>query len=179
MTFSLEFAYTTPLLYRRDLVDFITLSDTMANYAEHSLAIDYTGFQYGGDAIVIQLDANCRFPGSALIYARLFGMIHGNMNFFMSHNKDGNNTGMANINDNTPSGSEDKKEQTFGISLGANYALPQRVSWHKISIWTNLSYIVKKNKLMISSTGTGENIVYHKEGAAHDFQITVGMGISF
>ena len=179
VSLSLECAYTTPLLYRRDLVDFITLSDTKANNAGHTLAVDYTGYPYGGDAVVIQLDAKYRFPGSALVYSRLFGMIHGNMNFFASHNKDGNNTGLANINDKTPSGSGDEMEQTFGISLGADYALPQRVSWHKISVWTNLSYIVKKNKLMISAEGTGENIVCRKEGAAQDFQITLGMGISF
>jgi len=179
MTLSLECAYTTPLLYRRDLVDFITLSDTKVNNAGHILAIDYTGYPYGGDAIVVQLDANCRFPGSALIHARLFGMIHGNMNFFASHNKDGNNTGLANLQDQTPSGSEDEREHTLGISLGASYALPQRVSWHTISVWTNLSYILKNNKLMISEKGTGENIVYHKEGATQDFQVAVGIGISF
>jgi hypothetical protein len=179
MSFSLECAYTTPLLYRRDLVDFITMSDTKVNNAEHSIAIDYTGYPYGGDALVIQLDANYRFPGSALIHARLFGMIHGSMNFFASHNKDGNNTGAANLKDQTPSGSEDEQEHTLGISLGANYALPQRVSWHKISVWTDLSYIVKKNKLMISAEGTGENIIYHKEGVAQDFQIALGVGISF
>ena len=179
MTFSLEFAYTTPLLYRRDFVDFITLSDTKTNYAEHGLAMDYTGYKYGGDAVVIQFDANCRFPGSVLVYARLFGMIHGKMNFFTSHNKDGNNNGYANLEAETPSGSDDETEQTFSISLGGNYALPQFVSWNKISVWADLSYIVKKNKLLISAAGTGGNIIYHKEGAAHDFQITVGIGISF
>jgi hypothetical protein len=179
MTFSLEFAYTTPLLYRRDMVDFITLSDTNTNYAEHSLVMDYTGFKYGGDAIVIQLDANYRFPGSTLIYARLFGMIHGNMNFFASHNKDGNNKGMANLEIQTPSGSDDQKEQTFGISLGANYSLPRFVSWNKISVWTDISYISQKNKLMISGTGKGENMVYHREGMVQDFQVALGMGINF
>jgi len=179
MSVSLEFAYTTPLLYRRDFVDFMTLSDTKANNAEHTLAFDYTGYPYGGDAIVIQLDANLRFPGSALIHARVFGMIHGKMNFFASHNKDGKNAGLANITDKTPSGTEDEREHTLGISLGAHYTLPQRVSWHTISVWSNFSYIVKDNKLMISAEGMGENIVYHKEGLSHDFQVAVGMGISF
>jgi hypothetical protein len=101
------------------------------------------------------------------------------MNFFASHNKDGNNTGLADLNDQTPSGNEAEREHTFGISLGGNYILPQRVSWCKINVWTSLAYIVKKNKLMISAEETGENITYHKEGAAQDFQVTVGMGISF
>jgi len=179
LTLSLECAYTTPLLYRRDLVDFITLSDTKVNYAEYTLAVDYTGYRYGGDAAVVQFDANCRFPGSAVIYARLFAMIHGNMNFFAPHNKDGNNKGAANLEDQTPSGNADGREQTFSVSLGADYALPRRVSWHKINVWTDLSYIVKNNKRMISEAGTGENIVRVREGASHDFQVTAGMGISF
>jgi len=179
MSVSLEFAYTTPLLYRRDFVDFMTLSDTKANNAEHTLAFDYTGYPYGGDAIVVQLDTNLRFPGAALIHVRVFGMIHGNMNFFASHNKDGNNAGLANIDERTPSGTEDERERTLGVSLGANYTFSQHLSWPIISAWSNFSYIVKDNKLMISEEGTGENIVYRKEGLSRDFQVAIGMGISF
>jgi len=179
MSLSLEFAYTTPLFYRRDFVDFMTLSDTKVNHAEHVLAMDYTAYPYGGDAIVVQLDANFRFPGSALIHARVFGMIHGKMNFFTSHNKDGNNAGFANMDVQTPSGTEDERERTLGVSLGAHYTFPRRVSWPAISAWSNFSYIVKDNKLMISEDGTGEDIICRKEGLSRDFQVAVGMGISF
>ena len=179
LSLSLEGAYTSPLLYRRDLVDFITLGVTELTRVDQNLALDYTGFPYGGDAMVLQFDAKYRLPGTAIFYGRLFGMIHGRMNFFVSHNKDGDNTKFANLKDQTPSGSEDEREQTFGITLGGNYSIPQPVTWVKITAWAEMDYINKKNKLMISETGKGKDVFYHKEGSVSDFQLAMGIGLSF
>ena len=174
---SLEWAYTSPLLYRRDLLDFITLSAVNVNGASRNINIDYTGYPYGGDAMVLQLDANCLFPGSAFVHARLFGMIHGKMNYFISHNSDGDNSAWANLKSHTPSGDKDEREYTFGFSLGGNYSIPQPVSWFTMNVWTEIDFFFKKNKVMLSETGTNENIIYHKKGGASDFQFTVGLGI--
>jgi len=179
LNFSLEFAYTSPMLYRRDLVDFITIGTAQANDAGMNLFLDYTGYPYGGDAMVLQLDASYRLPGSAFIYTRLFGMIHGKMNYFISHNSGGDNKKKVDIISHTPSGGKDEREYTLGASLGGNYAIPQPLSWLKIRVWTELDLIVKGNKLMLSETGIGENIVYHKNGIAADFQFVMGVGVSF
>jgi len=178
LSLSLEGAYTSPLLYRRDLVDFITLSATQVNGASPSLAMDYTGYPYGGDAIVLQLDANYRLIGTALLHARLFGMIHGKMNFFTLHNSE-SNTEPPNITAGTPSGGDDEREYTLGVSLGGNYTIPQPVPWLTIRAWTQMDLITIKNKLMISETGMNEDIIYHNSGTAVDFQFSVGIGASF
>ena len=178
LSVSLEWAYTTPLLYRRDLLDFILLTNTVTNGVSQNLSFDYTGFPYGGDVILLQLDAKYRLIGSAFIHARFFGMIHGKMNFFVSHNTDGRNTGWANLQDTTPSGEEDEREYTLAFSLGGNYVIPQPVSWFKISVWAELDCFFKKNKLMLSETGNNEDIVYHKKGWSPDFQFVLGVGVS-
>ncbi|MCL2880768.1 MAG: hypothetical protein FWF29_11020, partial [Treponema sp.] len=176
MALSLECAYTSPLLYRRDLVDFITIGVTDVNGVSQPIYIDYLGFPYGGDAMILQLDANCRFPGSTFIHGRIFAMIHGAMNFFTSHNMSGNNNDYANKTDSTPSGSKDDREYTLGTSLDAQYTIPQPVSFCKLSAWGGISCIYKKNKLMISETGTGAGIIYHLKDAAQDFQFVIGVG---
>jgi len=178
LSLSLEFAYTTPLLYRRDLVDFVLLTNTEVNHVSNNLSFDYTGFHYGGDAVLLQLDAKYRLPGTAFIHARFFGMVHGRMNFFASHNKDGLSTGNANLKDHTPSGGEDEREYTLAFFLGGNYTIPQPVSWLKIRAWAGFDWFFRKNKLMLSETGINEGIVYNKKGWAQDFQLVLGVGIS-
>ena len=177
LTLSLEWAYTSPLLYRRDLLDFITLSAVNVNGSSRNINMDYSGYPYGGDAIVLQFDANYLLPGTALLHARLFGMIHGKMNYFISHNADGDNSSWANLKSHTPGGEKDEREYTFGFSLGGNYSIPQPLSWCKMNVWTEIDCIFKKNKLMLSETGINEDIIYHKNGSVADFQFTVGLGI--
>ena len=177
LSLSLEWAYTSPLLYRRDMLDFITLSSVNVNGASRNINMDYSGYPYGGDAIVLQFDTNYLFPGSALVHVRLFGMIHGKMNYFVSHNADGDNSSWANLRSHTPSGDKDEHEYTFGISLGGNYSIPQPLSWFKMNVWTEIDCIFRKNKLMLSETGINEEIIYHKKGSVADFQFTVGLGV--
>jgi hypothetical protein len=106
-------------------------------------------------------------------------MVHGKMNFFESHNRDGINTGLANIRGISPSGESHEHEYTFSITLGGNYVISQPRPWLKISTWADVSCIIKKNKLMLSETGKGADIVYHKEGISNDFQLVMGIGIQF
>ena len=178
LSLSLEGAYTSPLLYRRDLVDFVLLGSTQVNNVTQNLSYDYTGFPYGGDAMLLLLNAKYRLPGTASVHAGLFGMIHGKMNVFVSHNTDGQPEGMANLTDRTPSGNGDEREYTIAFSLGGDYNIPQPVSWLKIRAWAELDCFFRKNKLMLSETGINEDIVYHKKGWAPDFQFVVGIGAS-
>lgn len=176
LTLSLEGAYTSPLLYRRDMVDFLAASPVQVNGSKDNLVFDYIGYPYGGDALVLQLDSRYRFPGSALVSASLFGVMHGRMNPFVSHNRDGNNAGLADLTDHTPSGGEDERELALGISVRGDYPLP-KISVFGISVWAGTDFIIRKNKLMISGTGTGNDILYRSNAVVMDFQFIFGIGV--
>jgi hypothetical protein len=178
LTVSLDGAYTTPLLYRRDKVDFITVGAAKVNGSKDSLFFDYIGYHYGGDALVLQFDSSYRFAGTAVVSAGLFGMIHGKLNPLVSHNIEGNNESLANITAHTPSGSSSEQELSFGLSLRGNYTLPKKISVFVISAWAGADIIVKKNKLMLSETGAGEAITYHNGNNAADLQFSIGIGAS-
>jgi hypothetical protein len=176
LTLSLEGAYTSPLLYRRDMVDFLTAKAVQVNGSKTTLVFDYAGYPYGGDAVVLQFDSRYRFSGSALVSAGLFGMVHGRMNPFVSHNGDGNNAGLANLTGSAPSGGKDERELTLGISVRGDYTLP-KISVFEISFWAGADFILKKNKLMLSETGAGEGVFYHNGKTITDFQFVFGAGV--
>ncbi|MDR0376420.1 MAG: hypothetical protein LBH70_01365 [Spirochaetaceae bacterium] len=176
LTLSLEGAYTSPLLYRRDGVDFLTAKAVQVNGSKDNLVLDYTGYPYGGDALVLRLDSRYRFPGSALVSAGLFGVIHGRMNPFVSHNRDGNNNGLANLAGPAPSGSRDEQERTFGISIRGDYALQKKIAVFGISFWAGADFMIKKNKRMISETGP-DVVTYRTNGVVMDLQFICGVGL--
>jgi hypothetical protein len=177
LTSSLEGAYTTPLLYRRDIVDFLSVRTYDVIGAGEHVHFDYIGYPFGGDALVLQLDTAYLLPGVGSISARFLGMLHGKMHFFVSHNDEGKNTQKANLDASTPSGREDEQELTFAASLRGNYLIPPVVSWLAISTWAQLDVVVKHNKLMYSESGIGEALLYHKPGIATDLQFTIGVGL--
>jgi hypothetical protein len=176
-TASLEGAYTTPLLYRRDKVDFLMITRCETVGAWDSFRFDYIGYPYGGDAIILQLDAAWRRPGVGGLSARLLGMIHGKMNPLISHNDQGDNTGKANLEEPTPSGRGDERELTYAASLRGDRIIPCPIPLLSFSLWAQVDFLLKYNKLMYSLTGTGEDLVYHKDGPSTDLQITLGLGL--
>lgn len=99
-----EYAFTTPLLYRKDQVDFIKITRFFTMAGGRAFLFEYLGFPYGGDAKVLKLGAkiNLAHYASFELYAQ--AMEHGVMNIFMSHNKDNDNDGFANYPGRTPSG---------------------------------------------------------------------------
>ena len=151
LTSSLELAFTDPLLYRRNGVDFVMIrryytngDPSLPNYAlsGYILTLDYAGYEYGGDAIVLQWDGACRIPGMGRLGLRLFGMVHGAMNFFVSHNKSGVNAGYADYEGSTPSGNI--ISQALAASLTAEYEVPRFVSWAKARLWTEIDWINRR-----------------------------------
>jgi hypothetical protein len=177
LTLSLEGVYASPLLYRRDQVDFLTAKTVMVNGSKDNLILGWTGYPYGGDVLVFQFDSRYRFPGAALVSAGLFGMIHGKITPFASHNRNGDNSGLADISGGVLSGGKGEQELTLGISTRGSYTLPKKLSLFEISIWAGADFIVKKNKLMISGEGVGEEIAYHQDGNAADLQLFFGVGV--
>jgi hypothetical protein len=174
---SLEFASTSPLLYRREKVDFLMFrkyftngDPTSPNYGltGYILNLDYIGYPYGGDALVLQWDCSYRVPNYGTIGLKLFGMRHGEMNFFMSHNSTGNNAGYADYAGVTPSG--DAIADTFAASLAGEYELPRFVAWASSKLWLNFAFVTKS--------------VYTKSTASRtawdpDLQLTTGLSLSF
>jgi hypothetical protein len=173
---SIEAAYTTPLLYRRFAVDFLR-AQTYWTQQYTPIVFDYIGYPYGGDAVVLQLDAAWNLPGVTEVSLRLFGMIHGKMNPFISHNSQGDNNENTNLHTSTPSGNADEREWTFAATLRGNYPISSPLKWLAMSVWAQLDIITKTNKLMYSATGTGNAFITHKNGASTDLQFSLGMGV--
>lgn len=114
---SFDAVYTTPLLYRRDSVDFIKCmryfhltTDTQTNggistkYGSNALSFEYLGFKYGGDALFFTLGLDYHSFKNFNISSSISLLEKGEMNIFHSHNSEGKNDGFANYQESTPSG---------------------------------------------------------------------------
>ena len=145
-TSSLELVSTDPVLYRREKVDFLMFRKYFTNGNPggpgYVLSLDYIGYQYGGDAQVLQWDAAYRLPGRGTVGLRLFGMRHGEMNFFKSHNSGGNNAGYADYAGTTPSG--DLIAETVAASLMGELQAPRLLSWAEAKLWAELDWINRR-----------------------------------
>jgi hypothetical protein len=145
-TSSLEFVSTDPVLYRREKVDFLMFRKYFTNGNPggpgYVLSLDYIGYQYGGDAQVLQWDAAYRLPNKGTIGARLFGMRHGEMDFFTSHNTGDNNAGYADYAGTTPSG--DAITETVAASVMGEFQAPRLVSWARAKLWAELDWINRR-----------------------------------
>jgi hypothetical protein len=176
-TTSLEYALTNPLLYRREKVDFLMFrkyftngDPTSPNYnlTGYILSLDYMGYPYGGDAQVLQWDGAYRIPDVGTIRARLFGMRHGEMDFFKSHNSTGNNAGYADYAGTTPSG--DAIRESLIASMSGEFELPKLVSWASAKAWAQLDWIGRRTFAKSTSSYSG---------ATADLQFTAGCTLSF
>ena len=168
---SLEYAKTDPLLYRRDGVDFLMFR----KYFTHGypsgpgyiLSLDYIGYEYGGDAQVLQWDTGYRIPGVGNFTFTLFGMRHGEMDIFMSHNTGNDNNGSANYEGTTPSG--DQIAEILSASLYGEYEVPRLLTWAEMKIWAELDWIGKRTYVKSTDSYTDPSA---------DLQLTVGCSLS-
>ena len=171
MNASLEYALTNPLLYRRDGVDFLMYRKYFTHgnpsgpaYVVH---LDYIGYPHGGDAQVLQLDIGYRIPSFGEINLQVMGMRHGEMNFFTSHNLDGDNDGSANYQGFTPSG--DEVDETLVVSLSGEYKIPKIIRWMEANLYAQMDWIGRRT--LVKATG-----IYKDKTS--DLQITMGLSIS-
>lgn len=167
---SLELASTDPVLYRRERIDFIMIRKYYTNGNPgpgNILSLDYIGYQYGGDAQVIQADCNWRVPGTGSINLRLFGMRHGEMDFYMSHNLGNNNAHYANYDGQTPSGNTVR--ESIVASLSGECLLPGPLSWMALRLWAELDWIGRRT--LVKANGS-----YREVGS--DLQFTLGCSLS-
>ncbi len=139
-----EFAFTTPLLYRRDIVDFVRVNRYWSHSNDsfgggHVPFFDYIGFPYGGDCMLLQLSCDYRSldDWSASVFAR--GMDRGYMNMYRSHNTGGKNTEDANYPGKTPSGDVIKRHLVCGLLFDAD--LGALFSWPGVSFEGELDWV--------------------------------------
>lgn len=136
---SLEFATTSPALYRRSVVDFITFRRYHGNDTSFVTHFDYLGYEYGGDAQVLQLDVAYRLPKDRNIALQLFYMRHGDIDFF-TPNSEVNTTAKL---ESAPSGPV--VVETFKASLAGEYSIEDVVAFVDTRVWAHLTYIGKRD----------------------------------
>lgn len=167
-----EYLLTSPLLYRRDGVDFIKVSryyhqGSDNNTYGHIPFFEYIGYRYGGDTNTIKTGAVFVHPtwGECEGYIQL--MEHGDMSIYKSHNIDGKNEDEANIKESTPSGTDVLR--AIIISIKGEVSLSSLLSWPGISIYGEADWIGV-------STFNKENKTYNDFKT--DFQLSLGVSIA-
>lgn len=169
-----EYAQTTPVLYRRDKVDFVRVNRYWCHASldgtfsgGHVPFFDYIGFPYGGDCRLLEI----RSTYSSLDHwsAGLFlrGMDHGVMNVYMSHNVDGYNDQNPNYRGDTPSGEVVTRTLICGLDFKAD--LDSLFDWPGVSFDGELDWINRWDY-------TRETKEYANHQA--DLQFTMGVTIS-
>ncbi|MDR1893126.1 MAG: capsule assembly Wzi family protein [Spirochaetales bacterium] len=176
-SFHLEGAYTSPMLYRRDYVDFLVIRTN--EFEDSRYAIEYAGYPYGGDAIVLQLEGGYRGLSGWEGGFKLFSMLHGRTHFLLSHNSSLINNEEANLPGWAPLGKPEEIELTLAASLNGKWRLPSPVRAMALTAWGQFDGVTRRNKLMYSPTARGEDIIYHLPGWTWDLQLTLGLGIQF
>ena len=138
-----EGSFTTPMMYRRDGVDFLMLQRdyTFIYQGSGTVKLNYIGFPYGSDATVLKLQVEYNIP--QVIYMALGSELirKGEINMFHSHNSNNNNNEKANIKGTTPYG--DIITYQLTISADAKYYVPESIKWMDISVFGNLSYLTR------------------------------------
>ena len=139
-----EFAQTTPLLYRRDIVDFVRCyrywSFSNGTFVGgHVPFFDYIGFPYGGDCRLLEVRST--YTSLEHWKVSLFGRFadHGVMNIFMSHSTSGNNEDDANYAGKTPSGDVICRSLVCGLEFEAD--LDRLFSWPGVSFEGELDWV--------------------------------------
>ena len=152
-----EFAYTTPLLYRRDQVDFVKMTryfhltsasqlqpdSTFDSFASNALVFEYIGFPYGGDVEALEISGTYRIPG--ILTATLWGRLiqQGEFGLYTSHSVSGNNEDWPNYTGRTPSGTN----WTRSILLSSNveFDMQSFFNWPGVTLEAQLDWIGKWN----------------------------------
>jgi hypothetical protein len=159
---SLEFASTSPAMYRRDLVDFITFRRYHGNGTSFVTHIDYLGYGYGPDAKVLQLDLSYRLPEDRHIALTLNYIRRGEVDYFDS------NTAVNATLEPSPSGSV--VAETFSAALWGEYGLENIISFVDADMWVHLAYVGERD-----FTKATKEYSNHKR----DVQFTLGMSLTF
>lgn len=161
LTTNLEFAYTDPYLYQRDLVEFKVYQRHFTINGSDYLSphIDFLGYPYGGDSIVGQLSTSYRLPEVGTFSASIFGMLHGEIDINTSVEDEGFlDVGFA------PSG--DTIAQTLVISTDGELEIPQV---EMLELWYQIDWIHRRDYTKSSELFSNQE---------QDLQCSIGASIS-
>lgn len=149
---NVEFDYTSPLLYRRDGVDFLMFqrSVTMDIDASTPLKLYYIGYRYGGDVALLHFGADWRFYDVTRVYLSADFALKGEMDMAYSHNVDGNNGEYPNYPGTTPSGNLTTRFMV--VTLGGEYEIPGLPDWMSLSLSSSLSLVGSQVHDSVSGT---------------------------
>ncbi len=180
---SLEFAFTDPYLYLRG-DGTSDRAQTAGNYGINYVVAfrefspeygtwyhnEYLGYEYGGDAIVVNLNSTVKKYGKWNVEANLFYMLHGTFDMYtcwkeISSSDDSSSyttptTSNTNNSNNTSSTSReptsdyslrDSVSQTLVIGASASYDISEN-----LNIFTQLDYINIKNYQNVSGENTSD-----------------------
>ncbi len=150
LSFTVEFDYTSPVLYRRDGVDFLMYQRVFTIDESYPLKLYYIGYQYGGDVMLLHLDSTYRLYDSFSVSLSFDGMLKGKMDMAEPHGSAGND-GMPNYSGSTPSG--DVIRQIMLLTLSGEYIVPGMPEWMDLSFKSSLSFVGSAEHSRIS----GEN----------------------
>lgn len=136
-----EFDYTSPLLYRRDGVDFLMFqrSVTMNIDASTPLKLYYIGYRYGGDVALLHLGIDWRLYDVTRVYLSADFALKGEMDMAYSHNVDDDNGEYPNYPGTTPSGNLITRFMV--VTLGGEYEIPGLPDWMSLSLSSSLSLV--------------------------------------
>ena len=167
---SVEGAYTTPMMYRRDGIDFLMLQRdyTFIYLGSGTIKLNYIGFPYGSDATVAKAVVEYNIPNNIYSAFSVEFIRKGEINMFHTHNTEGNNDEKANIMGSTPYGDKISYETT--LTLDSKYYLPKSIKWMDSSIFSSISYKMRWEKEKSSGT---------KSQIKNDLQFAFGLSVEF
>ena len=167
--FYAEYTKTTPMLYRRDQVDFIrnTRYNAINGTAYFVNCFDYVGFTYGSDCRMLEL--NLKYTSTCNWNAELFCRFveKGEVNIYTSHNSSGRNSDWANLRGDTPYGDNITYFMVAGIKGNAD--LEAIFSWPGISFGVELDWVSRF--VYTKSTET-------KSNSGNDLQLTASVTVA-
>ena len=154
---NVEFDYTSPLLYRRDGVDFLMFqrSVTMNIDASTPLKLYYIGYRYGGDVALLHFGAGWRLYDVTRVYLSADFALKGEMDMAYSHNVGGDNEEYPNYPGTTPSGNLITRFMV--VTLGGEYEIPGLPDWMSLSLSSSVSLVGSQVHDRASGTTSDES----------------------
>jgi hypothetical protein len=168
LTANVEYAYASPCLYRRDLVDFLMYQKQNINvYCTRPIFVDSIGFPYFGDSQA--LEASLSYKGleglSASLSARL--VRKGILDIYTSHSSTNDNSHYPDIKDASPYG--DRFFDTLDLKARLDFDAGYILGHVQASAFFQIDWISKK---------TVEKQDSHIAERAQDLQLCAGVSFS-
>ena len=161
---SLEAAYTSPLLYRRDAVDFLILDkNKLSTSGGYVIDVDFLGFRYGNDALVIQSETDWTVKDGIDLNLTLRQTVKGSLDIYTSHASTGNNADRPDLDTGFFYGD---------VHFSTTAALSCEVALHTLVGFSYPQVHFSSSLAMIAEYGKMDE-------PRTDFQFTLSAGIAF